>query len=170
MKKILGEQIDGFRNTLSSWQDMLKNLAYAQNLVADTLNKRYYRLNCSLLIRAMEFSQIALDELKKIAAYRIVGEEFLIINEGNLSEINRRKLANLLGETVTVLKVSGGQNRYSERHEFVSKKILKQDFSCTTLEDDDNNMYVIVLPRNGNFTAEQIQLTQQIFFAPVVLD
>mgnify|MGYP002623749514 CR=1 FL=1 len=124
-EKILGEQIDGFRNTLSSWQDMLKNLAYAQNLVADTLNKRYYRLNCSLLIRAMEFSQIALDELKKIAAYRIVGEEFLIINEGNLSEINRRKLANLLGETVTVLKVSGGQNRYSERHEFVSKKILK---------------------------------------------
>jgi len=169
-ENIHGEQIGGFRDTLDSMQDMFFNLAYAQNLVADTLNNHYYELNFSLLIRAAEYSKINPNEFKEVATYRIVGEEFLIINESNLSEINRRKLANLLGEPVTVLKVTDSEQRFSQEQEFVSKKILGYEFAFTKFVEDETNgdMFLIVLPRNRNFTAKQIQLTQQIFADPVV--
>ena len=168
--EIHGKQIGGFRDTLDSMQDMFANLAYAQNLVADTLNNHYYELNFSLLIRAAEYSKINPNEFKEVATYRIVGEEFLIINESNLLEINRRKLANLLGEPVTILKVTDSEQRFSQEQEFVSKKILGYEFAFTKFVEDETNgdMFLIVLPRNRNFTAKQIQLTQQIFADPVV--
>lgn len=168
--EIHGKQIGGFRETLDSMQDMFANLAYAQNLVADTLNNHYYELNFSLLIRAAEYSKINPNEFKEVATYRIVGEEFLIINESNLLEINRRKLANLLGEPVTILKVTDSEQRFSQEQEFVSKKILGYEFAFTKFVEDETNgdMFLIVLPRNRNFTAKQIQLTQQIFADPVI--
>lgn len=171
-EEIFDKQIDGFRDKLFSMQEMLVELSYDQNLVADTLNNRYYELNCSLLIRAAEYSKINPDDFREFAAYRIVGEEFLILNEGSLSEDDRRKLANLLGETVTVCKVSDGEKRFDEECEFVTKKILEHEFGFTNFVKDEDNgdMYIIILPRNKNFTAKQIQLTQQIFGDPVVLD
>lgn len=169
---IFGKQIDGFRDKLTSMQQMLTDLSYDQNSVADTLNWQYKDLNFELLVRAAMHADIPPEKFKQVANYRIVGEEFLIVNEGNLSEGDRSKLANLLGEPVTVLKVTDSEQRFSQEHEFVSKKILilRQNLSWTTFVEDETNgdMHLIVLPRKGYFDAKQIQLTQQIFADPVV--
>lgn len=171
-EKILDEQIGGFRETLDSIQDMFVNLAYAQNLVADTLSEQYNDLNIELLIRAAMHADIPPEEFSQISTARFVGEEFLIINESNLLETSQRELTNLLGENVTVCKVLDDEKRFNEECEFVTKKILGQEFGFTKFVEDETNgdMFIIVLPRNRNFTAKQIQLTQQIFSDPVVLD
>lgn len=170
--EIHGEQIGGFRNTLISMTELLTELAYAQNLVADTLTRQYNNVNCELLIRAAIYSDIPPEELDEISTARIVGEEFMITCESNLSERNRRKLAKLLGENVTVCRVSDDEKRFDEKCDFVTKKILGHKFGFTTfVEDEDNgDMFIIVLPRSKRFTQRQIQLTQQIFEDPVVLD
>lgn len=170
--EIHGKQIGGFRNTLDSMQDMFVKLAYAQNLVADTLNDHYQDLNSELFVRATRYVNIPPEKFSEISTARIVGEEFLIFNESNLSEGDKRKLANLIGEPVTVYKVLDGEKRFNEKREFVSKKILGYEFASTNLVKDKSNgdMFIIFLPRNKNFTAKQIQLTQQIFSDPVVLD
>ena len=169
---IFDKQIDGFCDKLVSMQQMLTELSYDQNLVADTLNRQYINLNWELLVRAAWYADIQPEKFKQVSNYRIVGEEFLIINEGNLSEGDKRKLANLLGEPVTVLKVTDSEQRFSQIQEFVSKKvlILRQNLSWTRFVEDETNgdMYLIVLPTNGYFDAKQIQLTQQIFSDPVV--
>lgn len=171
-ENIHGEQIGGFRDTLDSMNDMFVNLAYAQNLVADTLIYQYNDLNFELLIRAAMHADIPPEEFSQISTARFVGEEFLIINESNLLENSRRELSNLLGENVTVCKVSDGEKRFNKECEFVSKKILGYEFAFTKFVEDETNgdMFIIVLPRNRNFADEQIQLTQQIFADPVVLD
>ena len=91
---ILGNQIKGFRAKLVSMQQMLTELSRDQNQVATTLNSQYKALNSALLIRAAMYADIPHEKLKQVSTCRIVGEEFLItINEGNLSEGDRRKLS-----------------------------------------------------------------------------
>ena len=170
-KKIHGEQIGNFRDTLFSMADMLKELSYAQNVVADTLNAQYGELNFALLARAAEYSRISSDELKISGIARIVGEEFFIGNSARLSETNRRKLSALLGERLSVCHVTD-ENEFNDLCDYVRQNILGCDFSFTKFVEDEANgdMYLIVLPKRENFTDRQIQLTQQIFNDPVVLN
>ncbi|MBR1645963.1 MAG: 50S ribosome-binding GTPase [Selenomonadaceae bacterium] len=170
-EEIFGKQIDGFYNTLFSMADMLENLSYAQNSVADTLNHQYGELNFQLLVRAAQYSQIGSDELSISTIARIVGEEFFFVNSKRLSESNRQKLSELLGEKLSVCKV-GDETYFDDVVDYVQRNILGCEFGFDKfVEDEDNgDMYLIHLPGSGNFTDEEIQLTQQIFDDPVILN
>lgn len=128
-------------------------------------------MNFSLIARAAEYSRINVNELYISNIARIVGEEFFIVNSKRLSETNRRKLSALLGEKLTVCNFTA-ENKFNDLCDYVRQNILGCDFSFTNFVEDEANgdMFLIELPRNENFTDRQIQLTQQIFGDPVLLN
>ena len=170
-EKIHREQIDNFSETLCSMRDMLKELAYAQNVVADTLNDHYANLNRELLAQAAHYSEVSFDELRVSGIARIVGEEFFIANEVEMSKSSQRKLSALLGEKLTLCNLTD-ENAFNDLCDYVRQNILGCDFSFTRFVEDEanGNIYLIELPQSENFTDKQIQLTQQIFGDPVVLN
>lgn len=75
----------------------------------------------------------------------------------------------MLGEKVIAYKIDGN-DRPEEIAEHTRRKILKNDFQIISFVGDANlgNMYLITLPKDKTFTADQIELTQQIFGDPVI--
>lgn len=168
---ILRRQINGFGSALVSMRNMLKDLAYAQNAVADTINLSYRNLNFELLVRAAMYSNVAPEEFAEVTTARIVGEEFVIINATRMYEPSQRKISNLLDEKFTVYEVES-ENYFYGLYENVRDNILQYAFRLTKFyeNEDTGNMDVIFLPRNENFSDGQIQLAQQLFSDPVVFD
>ncbi len=170
-EKILDGQILDFRDKLFEMQDMITDLAYAQNVIADTVNRQYRNLNWELLIQAESFLQIPYDEILQANILRNVGNKILLLNEGNLSEDSRIKLEKLISEKFIVHKVSS-ENHWDDIHEYFSEYVLNFDFGFTRFVEDEKNgdMHIIVLPRYGEYEEEAIQFLQQIYEDPVILD
>ena len=170
-EQIFDKQIDGFGRTLNSMRDMLADLAYAQNIVADTINYQYKDLNFQLLVRAAMYSNVEPDEFSEVTTVRIVGKEFVIINATKMYVPSQRKISNLIGEKVTVYEVDA-ENYFDGIFNNVRDNILRYEFSFTQFYEnaDTGDMYIIVLPRYENFSDTQIELTQQLFSDPVVFD
>ena len=170
-EQVLHRQIDGFWDALDSMRDRLANLAYAQNLVADTINFQYQDLNFKLLVRAAMYSDVGPEEFLKITVARIVGKEFLVINATKMYKPSQRKIAKLIGEKITVYEVDS-ENYFDGVFDNIRDNILQYEFSFTKFyeNEDTGDMYLIILPRYENFLNSQIELTQQLFSDPVILD
>lgn len=115
--------------------------------------------------------QIPYDEILQANILRNVGNKILLLNEGNLSEDSRIKLEKLISEKFEVYKIRS-ENHWDDVRFYFSEYVLNFDFGFTQFVEDEKNgdMHIIVLPRNGNFSEEDIQFLQQIYEDPVVFD
>lgn len=54
-EKILNGQISDFRDKLFEMQDMITDLAYTQNIIADTVNRQYKKIECGIIDSSGKF-------------------------------------------------------------------------------------------------------------------
>ena len=190
-EQVLYRQIDGFGRTLESMSGTMENLAYAQNVVADTINRSYKKLNTELINRAIQTAQqsdnwpdnVVRDYPDNAKILRIVGEEFCIIFEDRITFLfgagtdiyfaNAKTLLKLLGEKITEIKIPAFTDNYwRDLGERVKEDILHCDFEFKFFVKNENtgDMHVICLPRYETFNDTQIQLVQQLYEDPVYFE
>ena len=167
-EKILHGQIAGFRDKLFEMQDMIADLAYSQNIIADTVNRQYKNLNWELLNQAGEFLKLPYDEIYHAELFRNVGNKILLMNETNMSEDSRIKLEKLISEKFEVYKVSS-EYHYPDVLEYFREKIDQFQFVKFVEDENNGDMYIILLLRSGDYKEEDIQFLQQATENPVVL-
>ena len=162
-KEILNKQIGGFRNTLIDMCNTLKNLAFAQNKVANTINIQYDNLNVVLFMIASDYVGIDYKSFREISITRIVGEEFLIATEEKSIEFPRRKLSNLIGENVRLYS-------FDNLIEGINKQFLDGQLdSFTWIDDERRRMYIIFLPQYIKQDQKAVQIIQQARCSPVII-
>lgn len=162
-KEILNKQIGGFRNTLIDMCNTLKNLAFAQNKVANTINIQYDNLNVVLFMIASDYVGIDYKSFGEISVTRIVGEEFLIESEKKPFEFSRHKLSNLIGENIRLYSFANFIERINQQ--FLDGQLD----SFTWIDDERGRMYIIFLPQYIKQDQKAVQIIQQAMCSPVII-
>ena len=98
--KILAKGVDEFYNLLAGYQFMFARLGDSQSYMASALFEEFSDLNFKLLIEANNYKNIGSADVAYIP--RIPGEKMLILADN--SNLDTRKLSDLLGENVSVMK------------------------------------------------------------------
>ena len=171
-EKILHGQIAGFRDKLFEMQDMIADLAYSQNIIADTVNRQYLNLNHRLLWEAANYVCGDFNKLEKILMARSVGNKIILFTTTaeKFPESVRRKVEELLGEKFSIFDVRE-ESYWEDTRKLIENYILNSKFKFYRFSGaSDDIMHIISLTKNDKITDEQIQLTQQIYEDPVIFD
>ena len=168
--EILNKQIAGFRDTLIDMCEIMKQLSFEQNAVAYTINGAYQDLNFNLYCQASGFADTSVG-LKGMMVARVVGKEFVIFTTSEMPEADRKAVANLLDEKVSVYTVTD-ENYWGDLVNVLETEILRNEFNIYSIVNDERGRLDIVeIPQgilHNKPSDEQIQLTQQITESPVV--
>ena len=170
--KIINEDIHqktiyGFRDTLLNMYGISSRLAFEQNVVADKINEQYRDLNYDLFWEATNYS--GEKQPKKVITARIVGKTLLLFTTSRKPDLEKTK--KLLDENVVVCTVGEDDKFTEDVFNILEKIVLKHDFAFYDFIDEDwGKMKVIELPATVNFSAEQIQIAEQLLYSPVVYE
>ena len=135
-KCILQGQIWGFYDILVKRMLMFGNLAYTQNVIADTINRQYSVLNFDLLFCAGEFYDSSVG-MKDVRIIRIVGKEFIIFTTTLPPSNEKTALKRVLNEK-TMIAVVNDDSYWDDIHQL--QKIILQKVK---------SLLKILLKKNG---------------------
>lgn len=173
-EKIFNEQIWGFRNILIDMYEMLRELAYQQNKIADAINFQYQDLTWHFLWEAIRYVGGNPKNLEQVLVARSVGSRAIIFSTTNpvLPELVKDKIEKMLGEKISTYYVLNGENYWRCIFTILEKQILQSDFYLPKFveNEESGDMYLISLPANKSFSEEQIHLAQQILGDPVFFE
>lgn len=166
-EEIFNKQIWGFRNILLDMYDMLINLAYQQNKIADAINFQYRNLNYELFWNAINYLNV--NQPEQVLTARVVGEKMFVFSTSYVSREIEEKMSKLLGEKIDFRKTED-DDYWKVVFYVVENFILRSKFYTPKFVEDEESgdMHLIELPSDKYFSEEQIQLAQQILCDPAV--
>lgn len=160
--EILYKGVDEFADQLASYQFMLARLGESQYQMANTLFGEFSDLNFKLLVEANNYKNVGSGNLNEIP--RIPGEKMIIFADS--SNLDTRKLSDLLGENVSVMK-------HEEELPDNVRKILGCDFDVDFYpldfkkENKEPEEAIAIFPKN-KVDATNFKLAQQIASVPII--
>lgn len=161
--EILAKGVDEFSDLLAGYQFMLARLGQSQSVMARLLFDEFSDLNFKLLVEANNYKGVGAADVSDIP--RIPGEKMLILADN--SNLDTRKLSDLLGENVSVMK--------PEELPDTVKKILGSDFDVDNYpldfskENEDVEKAIALLTKN-KVDATSFKLAQQIAGVTIIAE
>ena len=161
-KEIWNKGYVEFWNLLAGYQFMLARLGESQYSMAATLSNNFRELNYKLLEEAVAYTKAGTADVGDIP--RIPGEKTIIF--ADRSNLNTKKLSDLLGEKVFVMKPE-------ENLGDTVKKVLGSDFEVEgywldfDTDDKKAERAIAVIPKN-KVDATSFKLAQQIAGVPII--
>ena len=162
-EKILAEGVDEFDNSLCGYQFMLARLGDSQCNMALDLFREFSDLNFQLLVEANNYKGVGSGNIEYIP--RIPGEKMLILADP--SNLDTRKLSDLLGENVSVMKPK-------EKLPDTIKEILGSDFDVDFYpldfdKENENAEEALAIFPKKEVDETKFKLAQQIAGVPIIL-
>ena len=163
-QKILAEGVDGIYDSLADRQFMLARLGNSQYNMASALFSEFSDLNFKLLVEASNYKNVG--SAKNIYDIpRIPGETMIILADS--SNLDTKKLSDLLGEKVSVVKPE-------ENFPDTLKKVLGSDYDVDyypldfTEENKEPEEAIAIFPKK-KVDVTKFKLAQQIAGVPIIL-
>lgn len=172
-ESVFNRQINGFRDALIDMYEMMRELSYRQNKVADAINAQYQNLNYELFWHAINY--LNLEQPHEVLIARVVGNKMFVFSTTFVSGEDEDKLSKLIGEKIDFRKTED-EEYWKVVFYVLEHFILKSNFSTPRFVENDTegDMHLIVLPKNKEYQfkdkVEEIQLAQQLLCEPVVFD
>ena len=163
-EKILYKGVDEFADLLAGYQFMLARLGNSQYNMASALFSEFSDLNFKLLVEANNYKNIGSGNVTDIP--RIPGEKMIIF--ASSSNLDTKKLSDLLGESVSVMKPE-------ENFPDTLKKILGSDYDVDyypldfAKENENAEEAIALFPKN-KVDATNFKLAQQIAGVPIIAE
>ncbi len=163
-EKILYKGVDEFADLLAGYQFMLARLGNSQYNMASALFSEFSDLNFKLLVEANNYKNIGSGNVTDIP--RIPGEKMIIF--ASSSNLDTKKLSDLLGESVSVMKPE-------ENFPDTLKKILGSDYDVDyypldfAKENENAEEAIALFPKN-KVDATNFKLAQQIADVPIIAE
>ena len=163
-EKILYKGVDEFADLLAGYQFMLARLGNSQYNMASALFSEFSDLNFKLLVEANNYKNIGSGNVTDIP--RIPGEKMIIF--ASSSNLDTKKLSDLLGESVSVMKPE-------ENFPDTLKKILGSDYDVDYYpldfaKENENAEEAIALFPKTKVDATNFKLAQQIADVPIIAE
>lgn len=162
--EILAKGVDEFSDLLAGYQFMLARLGNSQYNMASALFSEFSDLNFKLLVEANNYKNIGSGNVTDIP--RIPGEKMIIF--ASSSNLDTKKLSDLLGESVSVMKPE-------ENFPDTLKKILGSDYDVDyypldfAKENENAEEAIALFPKN-KVDATNFKLAQQIAGVPIIAE
>ena len=163
-EKILAKGVNEFADLLAGYQFMFARLGESQYNMAANLFYEFSDLNFKLLVEANNYKKVGSGNLNEIP--RIPGEKMIIFADS--SNLDTRKLSELLGENVSVMK-------HEEELSDNVIKILGCDFDVDfypldfTKENEEPKEALAIFPKN-KVDVTKFKLAQQIAGFPIIAE
>lgn len=163
--KILAKGVDEFSDLLAGYQFMFARLGESQFKMANALFNEFSDLNFKLLVEASNYKNVG--SAKNIYDIpRIPGEKMIIFADG--SNLDTRKLSDLLGEKVSVMEPE-------EQLPDTVKKVLGSDFNVDYYpldfaKENKNAEETLALFPKTKVDATNFKLAQQIAGVPIIAE
>ena len=172
-ESVFNRQIDGFRDALIDMYEMMRELSYRQNKVADAINEQYRSLNYELFWHAVEYLQI--EQPDQVFLARVVGKKMFVFSTTYVSGEIEEKISKLIGEKVDLRKTED-EDYWKVVYYVVENFILQSEFSTPRFVENktEGDMHLVRLPKNKKFQFEnktdEILLAEQLLSDPVIFD
>lgn len=163
-EKVLAKGVDEFADLLAGYQFMFARLGESQYNMAAVLANNFRDLNYKLVEEAVDYTNAGTASVGDIP--RIPGEKMIIFADS--SNLDTRKLSDLLGENVSVMKPE------EELSDNVIK-ILGCDFDVDfypldfTKENEEPKEAIAIFPKK-KVNATNFKLAQQIAGVPIIAE
>lgn len=160
--KILAEGVDGLYDLLCGYQFMLARLGQSQYNMARDLFDEFSDLNFKLLVEANNYKGVGSGNVTDIP--RIPGEKMIIF--ANSSNLDTRKLSDLLGENISVMEPE-------EQLPATVRKILGSDlvvdfYPLDFDKENEKSKYAHAFFPKKKVNATNLKLAQQIAGVPII--
>ena len=162
--EILAKGVDEFSDLLASYQFMFARLGDSQSYMASALFEEFSDLNFKLLVEANNYKNIGSADVAYIP--RIPGEKMLILADN--SNLDTRKLSDLLGENVSVMQPE-------ENFPDTLKKVLGSDYDVDyypldfAKENENAEEAIALFPKN-KVDVTKFKIAQQITSCPIIAE
>lgn len=162
--KILAEGVDEFYNLLAGYQFMFARLGDSQSYMASALFEEFSDLNFKLLIEANNYKNIGSADVAYIP--RIPGEKMLILADN--SNLDTRKLSDLLGENVSVMKLA--EQLPDSVDEVLNCDTDVDSYPLDFSKENEETQYAYAIFPKNKVDATNFKLAQQIAGVPIITE
>lgn len=163
-KEILAKGVDEFSDLLAGYQFMFARLGDSQSYMASALFEEFSDLNFKLLVEANNYKNIGSADVAYIP--RIPGEKMLILADN--SNLDTRKLSDLLGENVSVMKPA--EQLPDSVDEVLNCDTDVDSYPLDFSKENEETQYAYALFPKNKVDATNFKLAQQIADVPIIAE
>ncbi len=162
--EILAKGVDEFSDLLAGYQFMFARLGDSQSYMASALFDEFSDLNFKLLVEANNYKNIGSADVAYIP--RIPGEKMLILADN--SNLDTRKLSDLLGENVSVMKPA--EQLPDSVDEVLNCDTDADSYPLDFSKENEETQYAYALFPKTKVDATNFKLAQQIAGVPIITE